>query len=183
MRLIPVVFCYGWQESTRIETITRACNTLFSSQERLGRNYIRCLGQHDTGFFRTILRENFHAGRCHTENTLRMTKQNHFDWQRKWLKIDKLNCCVKSILSIFHDFNDLQRKCAFVVVFWHKLDRYSTAEKTHPRVTDQHTWKCGNYYTHKFSSKTFYFVQNNRNGSVQLHPSLAGKYHKKCNLR
>ena len=29
------------------------------------------------------------------------------DWQRKSLKIDKLNCCLTSILSIFHDFNDL----------------------------------------------------------------------------
>ena len=25
------------------------------------------------------------------------------------VKIDKLNCCVKSIVSIFHDFNDLQQ--------------------------------------------------------------------------
>ena len=47
--------------------------------------------------------------------------------------------CVKSILSIFHDFIDLWRKSA-IVVFWHELD--STAEKTHPRIsTAQQTWK------------------------------------------
>ena len=32
------------------------------------------------------------------------------------MKIDKLNCCVKSILSIIYDFNDLLRKSAIVVV-------------------------------------------------------------------
>ena len=32
------------------------------------------------------------------------------------MKIDKLNCCVKSMLSIFYDFNDLLRKSAIVVV-------------------------------------------------------------------
>ena len=71
----------------------------------------------------------------------------------------------------------------FVVVFWHnKLD--SAAEKTHPQVTThQQTWKCRNYYTHKFLSKTFHFVQNSKNGSVLLRPVLAGKYHEKCNLR
>ena len=49
-------------------------------------------------------------------------------------ELDKSNCCVnvKSILSIFHDFNDMKWK-SDIVVFWHKLD--SKAEKTHPRVT------------------------------------------------
>ena len=32
------------------------------------------------------------------------------------MKIDKLNCCVKPTLSIFHDFNDIA-----IVVFWYKL--------------------------------------------------------------
>ena len=53
------------------------------------------------------------------------------------MKIDILNCCVKSILSIFHDLTIYNGKFD-IVVLWHKLN--STAENTHPRVTtDQQT--------------------------------------------
>ena len=54
------------------------------------------------------------------------------------MKIDKLNCCVKSILSIFHDLTIYKGK-SDIAVFWRKLN--STAdEKTHPReTTDQQT--------------------------------------------
>ena len=38
-------------------------------------------------------------------------------------------------------------------------------------------------HSHKFLSKTFYFVQNSKTGSVQLHPVLAGKNHEKYNVR
>ena len=41
------------------------------------------------------------------------------------MRIDKLNCCVNSILSIFRDFNGYNGG----------PEVESTAEKTHPRVT------------------------------------------------
>ena len=47
-----------------------------------------------------------------------------------------------------------------MVVSWLKLD--STAKKTYPRVTTDEqieNEKCGNYYTHKISSKTLHFEQ------------------------
>ena len=53
------------------------------------------------------------------------------------MKIDKLNCCVKSILSIFLDLT-IYNGSPPMLFFWHKLD--STVEETRPRVaTDQHT--------------------------------------------
>ena len=98
------------------------------------------------------------------------------------MKIDELNCCVKSILSIFHGFNDLQWKSA-IVFFWHELD--STAIETHPRVTtDQQTcWKTRNVETIKhttFSLKPFilyiirktvrFLTSSRRQVSREIHP-------------
>ena len=64
------------------------------------------------------------------------------------MKIDKLNCCVKSILSIFHDCSHITevRHCCSV---WHELHRYRL-EIT--KIVET---------THKFLSKTLYFVRNN----------------------
>ena len=59
------------------------------------------------------------------------------------MKIDKLNCCVKSILSIFHGLNDLARVRKKLIY------EYVTTD-----------------YTHNFLSKTLHFKHNDKNGSV-----------------
>ena len=78
------------------------------------------------------------------------------------MKIDKLYSCIKSILSIFHDFNDPKRKSANVVFFGIELE--STAEEQ--LVNKHENEKRRNYYTHNFLSKALYCVHKNKNGSL-----------------
>ena len=50
------------------------------------------------------------------------------------MKIDILNCCVKSTLSYYHDFNDCNGSPP-MLFFWHELD--STAEEKRQLVTSE----------------------------------------------
>ena len=78
------------------------------------------------------------------------------------MRIDKRNSCVKSILTIFHDFNDLYQKPAIAVQFGKSY--VSSAEETNPRVTSisSANMKIRNVETtHKFPFKTLYFVHRN----------------------
>ena len=70
------------------------------------------------------------------------------DWLRKSVKIDELNCGVKSILSMFHGFNDGSPSLFF---FWHELDSNNWSANMKMRNVE-------NYHTHNFHFKTLYFL-------------------------
>ena len=76
------------------------------------------------------------------------------------MKIDKLNCCVKSILSIFHDCSDITdvRHCCSV---WHELHRYRLEITSTSNILSAIMKMRIVETTHKFLSKTLYFVRNN----------------------
>ena len=76
------------------------------------------------------------------------------------MKIDKLNCCVKSILSIFHDCSDITevRYCCSV---WHELQRYRLEITSTSNILSANMKIRIVETTHKFLSKTLYFVRNN----------------------
>ena len=76
------------------------------------------------------------------------------------MKIDKLNCCVKSILSIFHDCSDITdvRHCCSV---WHELHRYRLEITSTSNILAANMKMRIVETTHKFLSQTLYFVPNN----------------------
>ena len=84
------------------------------------------------------------------------------------MKIDKLNRCVKSISSIFHDFNGSPPLLLFLFLAIVQL-REQNYEYHKQLTANKMRNECGNVHTAlNFLSKTLYFVHDNRNGSCYL---------------
>ena len=82
------------------------------------------------------------------------------------MKIDKLDCCVKSILSIFMSlsiYNGSPPLLFFDMSYILQLRKHFHEYQLFNKHENE---KCGNYHTHRFISKTLRLVHNNKNGSV-----------------